>query len=172
MAKIILRPSLLKIRRQSVKWVIIHHTAEMYENPEARIDNPKYQLPGIFKGVLELKQGDVNYHYVVEKVKEDYIAIATRPIPYLCEWPDIDNNINRRAVHVAMLGNYDFKIPQKRMYDVLAYRLLNPMMKMFGISPRRIKLHRDVSNDKDVVCPGEFVDYGRIITSTRRFVIK
>jgi len=52
MAKIPLRPSLLKVRRQSVKWIIIHHTAEMYENPESRIDNSKFQMPGLYKGVL------------------------------------------------------------------------------------------------------------------------
>lgn len=172
MAKIILRPSLLKVRRQSVKWIIIHHTAEMYDNPEARIDNSKYQLPGIFKGVLERNQGDVNYNYVVEKVKQDYIAIATRPFPYLCEWPDIDNNINKRAIHIALLGNYDLKIPAKRLYDILAYRLLNPMMKMFNLKPNKIKLHKEVSDDKETYCPGEFVDISRIITATRRFVIK
>ena len=172
MAKIILRPSLLKIRRQSVKWIIIHHTAEIYENPEARIDNTKYQLPGIFKGVLELKQADVNYHYVIEKIQDDYVAMATRPIPYLCEWDDIPDDINKRAVHVALLGNYDFKIPEKRLYDILSYRVLNPMLKLFNITPSRIKLHKDVSTDKDVFCPGEFVDLSRIITSVRRFVIK
>lgn len=172
MAKILLMPSKLKIRRQSVKWIIIHHTAEMYDNPLARIDNAKYQMPGIFQGVLEKKQGDVDYHYVIEKIKEDYVAIVTRPFPYLCEWPDIDPNINNRALHIALLGNYDLKIPQKRMYDILSYRILNPMMKMFNLSPKRIKLHKDVSNDKDVYCPGEFVDHDRIITATRRFVIK
>ena len=172
MAKIILRPSLLKIRRQSVKWIIIHHTSEIYEIPAARVDNPKYQTGSLFKGVLERKEGDVNYHYVVEKVQDDYIAIATRPIPYLCEWDDIADEINRRAIHVGLLGNYDMKIPPKRLYDVLAYRLLNPMMKLFNLTPNRIKLHKDVSNDKDVYCPGEFVEIGRIITSVRRFVIK
>jgi hypothetical protein len=172
MAKIILRPSMLKVRRQSVKWIIIHHTAEMYENPEARIDNSKYQLPGIFKGVLEMNQGDVNYHYVVEKIKDDYVPIVTRPFPYLCEWPDIPNDINNRALHVALLGNYDLKIPQKRLYDILAYRVLNPMLKMFGLPPSKIKLHKDVSDDEEVYCPGEFVELSRIITAVRRFVIK
>lgn len=172
MAKILLRPSLLKIRRQSVKWIIIHHTAEMYENPEARLDNPKYQLPGIFKGVLELKQGDVNYHYVVEKIKEDYVAIATRPIPYLCEWSDIPDNINNRAVHVALLGNLDFQIPPLRAYQILAYRLVNPMLKMFGIPPSKVKLHKEVSSEDDIYCPGEFFDLDRLIAQVRRFVIK
>ena len=171
MAKPLLRPSLLKIRRKAVKWVIIHNTAEMYDRPEAKIDNPLYQLPALFAGVMEKKQGDVNYHYIVEKIKEDYIAIVTRPYVYLCDWPDIPNDVNQRAVHIGLLGNYSFKIPEKRMYEVLAYRLINPMMKIFGISPARIKLHREVSKE-DIVCPGEFIDKGRIITAVRRFVIK
>ena len=171
MAKILLRPSLLQIRRQSVKWLIVHHTSEMYVRPEAKIDSPKYQLPALFSGVLEKKQGDINYHYVVDKIKEDYVAIVTRPSVYLCEWDDIPFNINKRAVHVALMGSYDFKLPEKRMYDVLAYRLLNPMLKMYGLAPSRIKLHRDIS-EEEITCPGEFVELSRIITSVRRFVVK
>jgi N-acetylmuramoyl-L-alanine amidase len=172
MAKMQLRPSLLKIRRQSVKWIIIHHTAEMYLNPMARMDNPQYQMSAIFNGVLELKQGDVNYHYVVEKIKDDYVAIATRPFPYLCEWDDIPANINKRAIHIAALGNLDFQIPPLRLYQIMAYRLVNPMLKMFAIPPSKIKLHRDVSDDKDVYCPGEFFELDRLITQVRRYVIK
>ncbi len=170
--KIHLRPSLLKIRRQSVKWIIIHHTAEMYDLPSARIDNAKYQLPALFKGVLEKKQADVNYHYVIEKVKEDYIAIMTRPFNYLCQWDDIDKNINNRAIHVAALGSYDFKVPENRMYQVMAYRVLNPTLKLYGISPKRIKFHHEVSSNKDLTCPGDFMDMGRVIAQVRRFVIK
>ena len=116
--KIPFRPSLLKIRRQTVKWIILHHTAEMYENPEARIDNAKFQYPALDKGVLEMKQGDVNYHYVIDKIKEEYHVITARPFVYLCEWPDIDININNRAIHVALLCSYDFKVPVKRTYEV------------------------------------------------------
>ena len=170
--KIPLKPSMMQIRRQSVKWIILHHTAEMYHQPEARIDNAKYQWPSLAKGVLELKQGDINYHYIVEKVGEDYIPIACRPISYLCDWDDIDVNINNRAVHVALLGSYDFKIPEKRCYEILAYKLLNPMLKLFHIPPSKIKFHRDVSSDKDLSCPGDFVDQAVIIAMVRKFVIK
>ena len=44
-------------------------------------------------------------------------------------------------------------------------------MKMFGITPEHIKLHRDVSNE-DISCPGDFVDMGRIESLVRRFVVK
>jgi hypothetical protein len=143
----------------------------MYDRPEAKIDSPMYQLPAIFSGVMEKKQGDVDYHYVIDKVKEDYIAVVTRPFVYLCDWPDIPENINNRAVHIGLMGDYSFAIPSKRMYEILAYRLLNPMMKMFGITPSRIKLHKEVSTE-DIACPGEFIDKARIITAVRRFVIK
>jgi len=170
--KIPLRPSLLKVRRESVKWIIIHHTAELYKNPEARIDNPKYQMPALFKGVLEKKEGDVNYHYVIEKIKEEYVPIVCRPFVYLCDFDDIDSNINNRAIHVAMLGSLDFRVPEKREYEILAYKLLNPFMKMFGLSPSKIKFHREVSNIKDLTCPGDFIDKEVVISMVRRFVIK
>jgi hypothetical protein len=170
--RIHLRPSLLDIRRKSVKWIIVHHTAEIYEFPESRIDNNKYQMPGIYAGVLEKKQGDVNYHYVLDKIKGEYNCIACRPIVYLCDWPDIPADINKRAVHVALMGSYDYKVPEKRMYEILAFRLLNPMIKLFGISPNRIKMHYEVTKDKDLSCPGDFINKDVIIAMTRRYVVK
>ena len=169
--KLQLRPSLLKVRRQSVKWIIIHHTIELYKQPAAKIDNSQFQSPELFKGVLEQKTGDINYHYVVEKIKGEYYPIVTRPFVYLCEWPDISNDINNRAIHIAMLGSYSLKVPEKRLYEVTAFRLVNPMLKMFGLAPSRIKLHNEVSNE-DIECPGDFYDKDILIAMTRRFVVK
>lgn len=170
--KIPFKPSMLTIKRGAPRFIILHHTSEMYDRPESKIDNPKYQMPGLYKGVLEKKQGDVNYHYVVEKLKEDYIAVTMRPFVYLCEWPDINPSINNRAIHVGLMGNYDFAIPGKRMYEVLAYRLLNPLLKMFGLPPSRIKFHSEVSSNKELTCPGDFLDKEIIVSMVRRFVIK
>jgi hypothetical protein len=169
--KIPLRPSRLTVRRQTPKWIILHHTSEIYDIPSVRIDNKKFQMIGLNKGVLEKKQADINYHYIVEKIKDDYYPIAARPFVYLCEWDDIDLNVNNRAIHVALLGNYDFKIPEKRLYQVLAFRLLNPFMKMFSLAPNRIKMHREVSNE-DITCPGTFVDPAIVQSMVRRYVIK
>jgi len=170
--KIKLRPSRLKVRRQTVKWIIVHHTYEMYKQPETKIDNSTFQMPGLVAGVHIQKQGDINYHYVIDKIKEDYHPIVTRPIAYLCEWPDIHNDINKRAVHVAVMGSYDYKIPASRLYEVLAFRLLNPMLKLFNLAPNKIKLHRDVSDIEDLSCPGDFFNEGKMITLVRKYVIK
>jgi len=170
--KIPLRPSLLKKRRESVKWIILHHTSELYDNPEARIDNPKHQMPGLLKGVLEKKHPDVNYHYILERIGEDFVPIVARPFVFLCEWDDIPPNINNRAIHIALLGNYDFKIPEKRCYEVLAFRLINPFLKLYGLSPNKIKMHNEVSDIEDLTCPGDFVDPAVVEAMVRRFVIK
>jgi hypothetical protein len=172
MTQIRLRPSRMQIRRQSVRWIIIHDTYELYDVPEAKIDNQAYQMYGLFKGVLERKEPDINYHYVIDKIKDDYVPIVTRPTVYLCDWPDIPNEINNRAIHVALLGSYDLRLPEKRTYEILAYRLLNPMMKEFNIKPGKIKLHKEVSNDEDSSCPGDFLSKDIIISMVRRFVIK
>lgn len=166
------RPELMKIRRKPFRWIIVHHTAEMYPQPEAKIDNPNYQFPFIMNGVLEQKTGDINYHYVIERVKEDYIAIASRPLSFLCEWPDIHPDINQRAFHVALLGSYDLKIPEKRLYEVLAFKIINPVLKIYGLSPNKIQLHNEVTNIKDLTCPGEFINKDIIIAMCRRFVVK
>ncbi len=170
--KIPLKPSLLKIRRGVPKWVILHHTAEMYDHPGAKIDNPKHQLPALSKGVLEKKQGDINYNYVIERIGEEFIPIVCRPVVYMCDWKDIRPDVNNRAVHIALLGSYDFTIPEKRLYEVLAFRLLNPMLKLWGLTPSKIKFHRNVSTNKDLSCPGDFVDPAVVEAMVRRFVIK
>jgi len=163
---------MMTVRRKKPKWIILHHTSELYDVPQARIDNAKYQMPGIFSGVLEKKQGDINYHYIIEKVKDEYIPICCRPFVFMCEWDDIHPDINERAIHVALMGNYDFKIPEKRCYEILAYRLLNPFMNMYHITPNKIKFHSEVSSNKDLTCPGDFVDPVVIESMVRKYVIK
>jgi len=169
--KLPFKPSMMSIRRKSVKWIILHHTAEIYKIPDAKIDNPKPQIEFLKKGVLELKQPDINYHYIIDKIKEDYEVILGRPLVCLCEWDDIDSMINERSLHIALMGSYDTKQPEKRMYEILAYKILNPLMKLFGLTPERIKFHRDVSID-DITCPGELVNQQVIISQVKRFMLK
>ena len=70
------------------------------------------------------------------------------------------------------MGNYDFKSPQGRLYQILAYRILNPLIRLYNLTPTRVKFHRDVSSNKDLSCPGEFVDEAVVVAMIRKFVIK
>jgi len=170
--KLPLRPSLLKIRHTKIKYIIIHHSICQYNIPEAKIDNPKFQIPSLISSVLEKKQPDINYHFVIEKIKDDYHIITYRPFVYICEFDDIDKNINNDALHIALLGSYNFKIPEERLYNILAYRLLTPLISNFKISPNKIYFHREVSNNKEESCPGNFVNKEKLISVIRRFIVK
>lgn len=170
--KLPLKQSLLKIRRTRAKYIIVHETTCQYEAPQSKIDNPKFQIPGLIGNVLEKKQADLNYHFILDKIKDDYQIIICRPFVTLCQFDDIDDNINNAALHVALMGSYEFKIPEDRLYEILAYRLLNPLLKFFLISPNRIRLHHEVSNKKEETCPGSFFNKEKMIAMVRRFVIK
>ena len=169
--RIPLRPSRLEIRRTKVKFIIIHHTAELYPAPEAQIDNDNYQMKGLFSNVLEKKAADINYHYILDKNKGDFVPIVCRPFVTLCEFPDIATNVNNSSIHLAALGSYSFKIPEKRMYEILAFRLICPMLKMFQLSPSRVYFHNEVS-EEEIDCPGDFMDKAVLITMIRKYFIK
>jgi len=161
----------MKIRRTAIKWIILHHTAELYPAPSAQVDNAQFQLPALYKNALEKDEADLNYNFVVEQIKDDYYSIMTRPFVYLCDWDDISADINKKAIHIALLGSYDFKIPSPRLLEVLSFRLINPLIKMFDIIPSRVKLHRDVSNE-DITCPGDFISMDKVIALVRKYVVK
>ena len=57
--KIPFKPALMDIRRQSVKWLIVHHTAEMYDLPNAMIDNPKFM-----GGSMDIAAAEKQTHFV------------------------------------------------------------------------------------------------------------
>ncbi len=170
--KVPFKPSMFQIMRLRPKWLIIHHTYEIYKEPQSKIDTVKFQFPLLNNEVLRLKTGDLNYHFVIEKIGEDFIAMVGRPRFFLCEWPDIHPDINNRAIHIGLMGNFTYQIPVKRLYEVLAYRLLNPLLKEYALNTSRVKLHNEVSLEKNVECPGVFIQPEIIQSMIRKFVIK
>ena len=169
--KIPLRPSVMHIRRTGVRFIVLHHTVALYDEPSTFIDNAKFQTPAIFSNVLEKKQGDINYNFLVEQIKEDYYCFITRPFPYLCEYDDIIPSINNSSIHIGVMGNFDLVTPTPRLYDILSYRVLNPLLRLFHLSVNKIKFHSEISTEK-TTCPGVFFDKGKLITMVKKFVLK
>jgi len=167
-----IKPSLLTIRRNKLRYIILHHTSEIYKDSKSKINNNKYQMKGIYDGTLELKHGDVNYNFVIDKIDGEFSVFTCRPFTFLCDFDDIPDQYNRSAVHIGLMGNYDFKISEKRCYEILAYRILNPISKMFKIPETNIFFHRELSDNKDLTCPGLFVDKTVIISMMRKYLIK
>lgn len=170
--KLPFKPSLLKTRHTKPIWLVIHHTVCQYANTASAIDSPKYQYGDIVNNAIASKQPELNYHYVIDKIKEDYQVITARPFVFECDYPDIPEFKNKKALHVAFMGNYDLKIPEARLYEVAAYKVITPLMKIFSISPNKLVTHAEISDDEDQSCPGDFFDMDRLITQARRFLVK
>jgi hypothetical protein len=163
---------LLKVRHTAARYIIIHHTYELYKASSAVIDNNQYQLPAILNNVLETASPDINYHFVIEKIKDDFQVFAMRPFVTFCDFPDIEQGINEKAIHIALLGDYDLRIPEKRIYDVLAYRIVCPLMKQFAIYEDHLYNHKDVSTDKTLTCPGQSFDLQILKMFTRKYIMR
>ena len=171
--KLPFRRPFLKVRHVLVRYIIFHHTYCLYRASGAVIDNSIYQLPYLVGNVMEKADPDINFHFIVEKIKDDYQSFVCRPMATLCDWPDIDPDINKRAIHIALMGNYDLKIPEKRMYEVLCYRLVAPLMKIFNIyQDSHLYFHNELSTDKTCVCPGNFLDMAIIKLFNRKFIMR
>ncbi len=152
-----LRSSLLKLSSRWPKSLIIHHSNCLVDHPFVNIDKNKFQADK-YQTLNYIKyKKETRFHFIIEKVGNDFQVIASQPMMTLCEFPDIDISY-QDSVHIALLGNYNIDIPEKRLYLVLSYRLLNPLMRLFALNEYDILFHNEISIDSDVNCPGEFVD--------------
>lgn len=151
------RPKSLPPSERRFSAIIIHDVSCQYEDlVEFMKDTPKFQV-GRMRSMSFVLDGeyDVNYHFIVEKINDDYEAIVGRPLFAKCIYPDIPD-MYMYSIHVAAMGDFDADNPEDRLYQALAYKVIIPMMRLFRISPNRVVLHRDVSTDETIGCPGKF----------------
>jgi hypothetical protein len=105
---------------------------------------------------------DIGYHAGIELVTGNpdldqykYQALIGRPVMVqasACPQGDM----NRFALHVCCVGNFDLVAPSLKMLTVLVERILLPWMSQFGISYDHIVGHRDFNPAK--TCPGTRFD--------------
>jgi N-acetylmuramoyl-L-alanine amidase len=96
---------------------------------------------------------DVSYHAGVELVNpegevEAFLGRDWTQQAAACP----QGEMNRRALHVCVVGNYDLVAPSDEHLRVLVKRVLLPWMNLFGIGVDRIVGHRDYNASK--TCPG------------------
>ena len=105
---------------------------------------------------------DIGYHAGVELVTSNpnlaayrYEALFGRGLEEQASACP-QGEMNRRALHVCCIGNYDLIPPPSELLAVLSHRILLPWMRLFNIPPERIVGHRDYNPDK--TCPGRQFD--------------
>ena len=150
----------IKMSSTKPKHIIIHHTAELA--PDITQDEDSFQLSALQRKFYTFsKEHKLGYHIVIERVKADYYPVVCQPWFTDCVWDDLDP-IYHSDMHIAFVGNYDYDMLMDRAYKVLAFQLLVPLSRYFRIPWENIVLHKEISNNKECNCPGEFFDRVRM----------
>lgn len=152
--------------------IMIHHSLTKDSSTVSWDDIERYHTKKKEEGgVYEFD--DIGYHYGVEKCEGKYQALVGRP--------EQDNaaacyqdTMNRRAIHICCVGNYDVDEPSSEMLDLLVKRLINPIRDRYsmgvkgiglGISKEKfnywIVFHRQYAPYKS--CPGTKFTKGMIL---------
>jgi len=108
---------------------------------------------------LEKPWADVGYHAGVEDTGDSVEAFLGRDwLKDAAACPQ--GNMNSRALHVCIIGNYDLVAPSDEHLRVLVKRVIQPWQRLFGIDADGIVGHRDYNPAKS--CPGALFDIDKV----------
>lgn len=173
MIKVQYRPVSLPRVKRKYKYIVIHDTSCIFKNLDfTKIDDKKSRASDLRAYELIFnKQYDLNYHFLGKFVKNDYESFVGRPLYRLCVYKDMPD-IYQNGIHVCQYGDYNIINGQQRMYQQLAYRVIAPMLFWFKIPIKNVVLHHQISNDKDVKCPGSMFDYEKLMNAVHLYHLK
>ncbi len=158
-----LRATLLKYNSEWPQYIVLHHTAEFVRGvPKFAFDTPKSQATDFINYSFKvLKKPETMYHFLIDRQGDDYNVIVSQPLLTRCEYDDLDEQY-QTSIHIGLIGDYNNDIPPNRLYRVIAYRLLAPLMRLFYLKENNIVFHSSISNEV-VSCPGEFIDMTKLL---------
>jgi len=154
--------------------IIVHDTGCLnHSDSVLNLDGPNTGMGALKMNDIS-KDGfkDVNFHFIVDRLGADYEIISGRPISSMCQHSDIDSSFNL-SIHVIILSDLNVDIPKMRLYQILSYRCISPLMRMLkiGSDPNGvIKFHSEVTTDKKIKCPGDFLSRELLVDQARRFL--
>lgn len=155
--KVPFRPVYLPKGPRRYRYIILHDTNCMcHRFNDFKIDGSTFQTNKLRGRVYQDKKlFELPYHFVCEKVLDDYQTIVARPTQYSCEdaYLGLDKNFSRLGIHICIMGNYNYVAEDVRMYQQLCYRAITPIMKQYRIPKGNIYLHGEL-DPKHLDCPG------------------
>ena len=138
-------------------YIVLHDTNCMCKAfNDFKVDRVQYQTNRLRERLRQdRKLFELPFHYVCEKVMDDYMTSVARPVQYSCEdvFQDLDYKFSRYAIHICVMGNFNTITGTTRMYQQLCYRAIAPVMKTYRIPKANIFLHGEL-NSQSLDCPG------------------
>lgn len=154
------------------QYIVIHDTAERVKHTNMKLDKPDFQTGKMQNYIFQMtREPETKYHIIIERSGNDFYPIMSQPLFTLSKWNDLDPKYYS-AIHIAFFGDYSEDFPITRAYVIAAYKVICPLMRMFRLNDDRIVLHKQISQNTQCTCPGEFFDFTRLkmyIKTYRRF---
>lgn len=171
--KVQYRPVELKVAPKKYKYIILHDTScQAPDTNQYQIDASGSQVNSLRSYLWSFnKIKELPYHFVCEKIKDDYETIVGRPLQFSCheEYDDLDYSYSYFSIHVCIMGNFNVMAEDNRLYDQICYRVLSPMMRIYSIPRTNIFLHGELSS-KHIDCPGFNFQKTRLMSLLQKFV--
>jgi LysM repeat protein len=139
---------LKKIRVEPAKWkyIVIHHSA----SPSASVKGMDH-----YHRVERHMENGLAYHFVIgngHSMKDGEIAIGGRWTAQLDGGHLASEALNRKAIGICLVGNFDVDRPTKRQMDSLR-SLVEYLLARCHLPPDSVKTHQQI-NPIYTRCPG------------------
>jgi len=155
------------------KYIVLHGTGCIGKDDQILKQDMKnkFQLPYLKKDTITMEgQIDVPFHFVIEHIGPDYEPMMMYPLSSPIDYFSKVNN-NERSIHVCMFGNFNVDMAKPRLYEILSYRVLAPIMYWFRIPQSHIMLHSEVDKaHKD--CPGEMFFKDILYSKLNKYLLR
>jgi hypothetical protein len=160
-----------RIRKRPPKYVIIHSTLCSVRNApnSLKLDqDKKFQLPELMFQLVKIqKMEDCPFHYIIEMVNNDFYVFNMLPVHYASPFYDQEFDLNESMIHIGITGNFNIEFAIPRLYEILAYRLLTPLLNTWYIPYANIKLHSELV--PQAKCPGDMFYKEVMITKLKKY---
>ena len=155
--KVAFKPVYLPRAPKRFRYIVLHDTNCMCaEFNEFKVDRSVFQTNQLRERMRQKnKWYELPFHFVCERILDDYQTIVARPTQYSCEdcYPGMDKLYSRFGIHICIMGNFNVLTGEPRMYQQLCYRAVSPVMRQYRIPRGNIFLHCEVQPDQ-IQCPG------------------
>jgi len=171
--KVPYKPINLKKFTSRPRYIIIHDSnCRFYDLPNYKIDDNKSIVNKMRSDYFVLyNESDLPFHFVLDKIKDDYEILVGRPLRFYCVYEDIKTEF-LYSVHVGICSDLSFQKPEQRMYECLCYKILSPIMIRMGIPFKNVYLHKDVTMNPDKInCPGSFFKKEIFLSILKRMLV-
>jgi N-acetylmuramoyl-L-alanine amidase len=142
----------------SKEYVMLHHSLTK--------DGPLLNWGAIERyHVITKGWADVAYHYGVELVDDRFYTVVGRPEHHKAA-ACYQAEMNDKAIHVCLVGNFDEVTPPYWMTATLIKRVLLPVMYRYNIPVERIVGHSEYAPYKS--CPGRLLNLAALRDKVRK----